>query len=190
MISETRAPIQASAGQPIRIDCEYRRHGATNIFMMIDPHRGWRNVDVTKRRTNVDFAHQMRRLVDQRYPDADVIRVVLDNLSTHTEASLYGTFEPAEARRILRRIEFHFTPKHGSWLNMAEIEIGIMKGQCLARRIGDIPTLVDELEVWQRQRNVAGTKINWLFDVAAARSKLKRRYPVPATSSDEFDQAA
>ena len=147
-------------------------------------------MEVTKRRTNGDFARQMQQLVDVHYPDAELVRVVLDNLSTHTEASLYETFEPAEARRILRRLEFHFTPKHGSWLNMAEIEIGTMKGQCLARRIGDVPTLKAELSAWQKERNADGAQIEWLFDVTAARATFKRRYPVPTSRSVATEAAA
>lgn len=177
LVEETRPPITASPGQPERYDYEYRRAGTSNIFLFFDRHRRWRHAKVTNTKTNTDFAECMRDLVDEHYPDADVVRVVLDNLSTHTEAALYKAFPPEEARRILRRIEFHYTPKHASWLNMVEIEIGVMQRQCLDRRIPNRDVLAAELAAWAHRRNDAGATINWLFDVDRARTKLGSRYP-------------
>ena len=177
LIGEARVPVAAKPGQPARLDYEYVRNGTANVFMMIDRHRKWRRAKVTDRRTAGDFAVCMRELVDDDYPDAEKIRVVLDNLSTHTPSSLYETFAPDEARRILRRLEFHYTPKHASWLNMVEIEIGVMVGQCLDRRIPDKATLASEVAHWEHQRNAEGATINWLFTVEKARKKLGRSYP-------------
>lgn len=177
LIGETRTPIPAAPGRPARVDSEYRRNGTANLFVFLDAHRPWRHVKVTEQRTSTDFAECMRDLVDTHYPTATRIRVVLDNLSTHSEAALYNTFEPAEARRILNRIEFHFTPKHASWLNMVEIEIGVLKSQCLDRRIEDAATLRREIGAWQRQRNASGARIEWLFTVEKARLKMGRAYP-------------
>ncbi|MEM8610367.1 MAG: IS630 family transposase [Myxococcota bacterium] len=179
LIGETRAPIAASPGRPERFDYEYRRNGTVNLFVFLDAHASWRHVKVTDRRESADFAECMRDLVDVHYPDAHRIRVVLDNLSTHREAALYRTFPAVEARRILRRIEFHFVPKHASWLNMVEIEIGVMKQQCLARRIGDRDVLHEELATWERARNDSGARIEWLFTVEKARAKMGRAYPIP-----------
>lgn len=179
LIGETRIPIPPKPGQPARIDYEYQRNGTVNLFMMVDAHKGWREVKVTDHRTNVDFAECMRDLVDEHYPTASRIRVVLDNLSTHSQAAVYETFPPDQARRILRRLEFHYTPKHGSWLNMAEIEISVLAGQCLDRRIPDKATMTAEVAAWVRQRNAAGARINWLFDVHKARTKMDRAYPTP-----------
>ena len=176
LIGESRVPVPARPGRKRRIDYEYKRNGTANIFAMVDRHRGWRHVEVTSRRTKSDFAEQMRNLVDTHYPDADKIRVVLDNLSTHTAAALYATFDPAEARRILRKLEFHFTPKHASWLNMVEIEIGVMSRQCLAQRIPDRATLESEVAAWKRQRNASSATIRWMFSVDDARIKMKRAY--------------
>ena len=147
-------------------------------FMFVDANRGWRHAKVTDRRTNVDFAHCMRELVDQHYPDADSIRVVLDNLSTHSRAALYQTFKPAEARRILNKIEFHFTPKHASWLNMVEIEIGVLVKQCLAKRIPTIEILRAQVDAWQKRRNRDRATINWIFTVDQARVKMANAYPI------------
>lgn len=177
MVGETRTPLPPKPGVPATYDYEYRRNGTANLFMFVDAHRGWRHVKPTRRRTNIDFAECMRDLVDEHYPDAPKIRVVLDNLSTHKAASLYEAFEPVEARRILRRIEFHFTPKHGSWLNMAEIEIGVLSSQCLDRRIGDRETLDREVQVWTLTRNAEEARINWMFRVEDARRKLGKVYP-------------
>jgi hypothetical protein len=177
LIQETRTPLPAAAGQPERYDYEYKRNGTRNLFMMSEPQAGWRRVAITARRTKVDFAQQMRWLVDERYPEAEVIRVVLDNLNTHKPASLYEAFAPAEARRIAKKLEFHYTPKHGSWLNMAEIELSVLQRQCLERRIGDEQTLKQEVAAWEKQRNEEQATIDWRFSVTDAREKLKRLYP-------------
>lgn len=179
LIGETRTPIPARPGQTKRVDYEYRRNGVANLFVFVNAHRPWREVKVTEQRTRYDFARCMRDLVDVHYPHARRIRVVLDNLSTHREAALYETFPADEARRILRRLEFHFVPKHASWLNMVEIEIGVLSKQCLAQRIPGILTLDRETRAWVERRNASGAKIDWLFDVDAARRKLGRAYPVP-----------
>lgn len=181
LIGEERVPIPLKPGKPARFDYEYVRNGTANVFMFVDAHRPWRHAKVTDRRANGDFAECMRDLVDVHYPKADRIRVVLDNLSTHTPTALYETFEPKEARRILRRLEFHYTPKHASWLNMVEIEIGVMVSQCLARRIPTKDILVAEVEAWERRRNRAKAQIKWLFTVERARAKLGRAYPSPTT---------
>ena len=181
LIGETRVPVPAQPGRPRRVDYEYERHGTANVFLCVDVHRPWRHATVTDHRTSLDFAVCMRDLVDQHYPEAARIRVVLDNLSTHTAAALYQAFEPAEAHRILSRLEFHFTPKHASWLNMVEIEIGVMVRQCLDRRIPDKFTLVAEIAAWERQRNADQARIHWLFTVDRARVKLSRVYPPPAS---------
>jgi transposase len=177
LIGEARLPIACAPGQPARVDYEYRRNGTANLFIFIDAHRPWRHVKVTDQRTCVDFAACMRDLVDVHYPDAARIRVVLDNLSTHSAAALYQSYSPEEARRILRRIEFHYVPKHASWLNMVEIEIGVLKGQCLDRRIGDKATLMREIAAWEQQRNAAGARVRWMFTVEKARQKMGRTYP-------------
>jgi transposase len=185
LIGEERVPVAAKPGKPARVDYEYIRNGTANVFMIIDRHRKWRHAKVTDRRAGSDFAFCMRELVDVHYPNAELIRVVLDNLSTHTPMSLYETFPPDEARRILRKIQFHYTPKHASWLNMAEIEIGVMVGQCLDRRIPDKVTLHAEVTQWERRRNDERATINWLFTVERARTKLGRSYPLfaqPTTS--------
>jgi len=183
LIGEARVPVRAEPGKRARFDYEYVRNGTANVYMFVDPNRGWRHAKVTDRRACSDFAACMRDLVDIHYPDAERIRVVLDNLSAHTPSALYQTFEPAEARRILTRLEFHFTPKHASWLNMVEIEIGVMVGQCLNRRIPDKATLVSEIAAWERRRNREGARIRWLFTVDRARGKLGRAYPRPAQSA-------
>ena len=177
LIGEIRQPIPPAPGQPERCDCEYRRNGTANLFVFLDAHRPWRHVKVTERRTARDFALCMRDLADTHYPGADLIRVVLDNLSTHTVGALYETFPAPEARRILQRIEFHSTPKHASWLNMVEIEISVLRGQCLDRRIGERDILVAEIAAWQKQRNVSGARIKWKFTTQKARAKLARAYP-------------
>ena len=177
LIGEARVPVVARPGKKARFDYEYVRNGTANVFMFVDAHRAWRRAKVTDRRTSHDFAECMRDLVDQHYPSADCIRVVLDNLSTHKPASLYEAFAPNEARRILRRLEFHYTPKHASWLNMVEIEIGVMVAQCLARRIPDKATLTAEVASWERRRNAELARINWLFTVERAREKLGHSYP-------------
>jgi transposase len=183
LIGEVRRPISATPGQLERYDCEYRRNGTANLFVFLDAHRSWRKVKVTDQRTACDFAQCMRDLVDLHYPQADLVRVVLDNLSTHSPGALYETFPAPEAHRILRRIEFHYTPKHASWLNMVEIEIGVLRNQCLDRRIGDRITLEAEVAAWERQRNVASARIKWMFTTQRARIKLLRAYPDPANES-------
>jgi len=183
LIGETRQPIPPAPGQPERYDCEYRRNGTANLFVFLDAHQPWRAVKVTDQHTASDFAHCMRDLVDRHYPQAEQIRVVLDNLATHTAAALYETFPAPEAHRVLRRLEFHHTPKHASWLNMVEIEIGVLRGQCLDRRIPDRQTLAAEVEAWQIKRNAAGAKVKWMFNTAKARVKLAKAYPDVANQS-------
>jgi transposase len=178
LIGETRIPIPVEPGKPTRVDYEYRRNGTANLFVLLDAHRPWRHVKTTDHRESADFAQCMRDLVDLHYPQASRIRVVLDNLSTHSEAALYRTFPADEARRVLRKIEFHYVPKHASWLNMVEIEIGVLKGQCLDRRIADRPTLEREISAWETSRNAAGARVRWLFTVERARLKMRRAYPV------------
>src|SRR5215204_4975311 len=163
LIGEVRQPIPATPGQLERYDYEYRRNGTVNLFVFLDANRPWRKVKVTERRTAEDYAQCMRELVDVHYPNADTIRVVQDNLSSHSAGALYQTFDPAEARRILRRLEFHYTPKHASWLNMVEIEIGVLRGQCLDRRIDHPEDLNCEIGAWERQRNATGARIKWMF---------------------------
>ncbi len=177
LIKETRTPVPAQPGQPARFDYEYHREGTRNLFLFIEPQAGFRHVTVTPQRTMIDFAHQMKWLVDVAYPKAEVIRLVLDNLNTHKAASLYEAFEPAEARRIVKKLEFHYTPKHGSWLNMAEIELSVLQRQCLARRLPDEATLTGEVAAWEKQRNEQQATIDWRFSVTDAREKLKRLYP-------------
>ena len=183
LIAETRQPLPSKSGQPQRFDYEYQRNGTANLFMFFQPWLGWRHVRVTDRRTKIDFAECMRYLVDELFPEADQVVVVLDNLNTHTPAALYEAFEPAEAKRILDRLEFHYTPKHGSWLNMVEIEIGVLCEQCLAERIPDEETLCPEIDAWEMTRNQQRATINWQFTTVDARNKLKRLYPVISKSS-------
>ena len=177
LIKETRAPVPTKPGQVTRYDYEYERNGTRNLFLFCEPQAGWRHIVVTEQRTMHDFAQQMKWLVDEAYPDADLIRVVLDNLNTHKLASLYETFAPAEARRIAKKLEFHYTPKHGSWLNMAELEFSVLSRQCLDRRIPDETTLICELQAYEERRNVAKAKITWRFASEQARVKLQRLYP-------------
>jgi transposase len=177
LISETRYPLPAQPGQPARYDYEYRRQGTANLFLFVQPLRGWRQVNVTARRTKRDFAVQMHQLVDVHFPEADRIKLVVDNLNTHTPAALYETFAPSEARRITRKLEFHYTPKHGSWLNMAECELAVLARQCLDRRLPDSETLRREIAAWQAPRNRNHTRIDWCFSTTDARVKLKRLYP-------------
>jgi transposase len=185
LIGETRVPIAAEPGKPARIDCEYRRNGTANLFVFLDAHQPWRHVKVTEQRTACDFAHCMRDLVDLHYPKARRIRVVMDNLSSHSASALYQSFGPGEARRLLRRLEFHYVPKHASWLNMVEIEIGVLKRQCLDRRIADKATLVREIASWQRARNESRARVRWMFTVEKARAKMGRAYPpVPAPAAN------
>lgn len=177
LVGETRQPLPAAPGQPARYDYEYHRNGVCNLFLFCEPLAGWRHVEITERRTQHDWAWAMKTLVDDYYPAADRIRVVLDNLNTHVPASLYATFPPAEAHRLLRRLEFHHTPKHGSWLNMAELEFSVLSRQCLDRRIGTQATLVREVAAWEAARNADPTPVDWRFTTRDARIKLKRLYP-------------
>lgn len=177
LISETRAPLPMEAGQAERYDYEYRRMGTCNLFLFFNPFVGQRRVKVTERRTKQDFAQCMKELVDIDYPEAEVIRVILDQLNTHTKAALYETFEPEEARRIARKLEFHHTPKHGSWLNMAEIEFSVVDRQCLDRWLAAIETVQAEVDAWQEPRNEQRIGIDWQFTTEKARQKLERLYP-------------
>ena len=184
LIGEVRQPIPPEPGQLERYDCEYRRNGTVNLFVFLDAHRPWRRVKVTSQRTATDFAACMRELVDVDFPQAEQVRVVMDNLSTHTPGALYEAFSPPEARRLLRRLEFHFTPKHASWLNMAEIESGVLRGQCLDRRIDHRERLKREIAAWERQRNAAGARVKWMFTTEKARAKMGRAYPMPSSTLD------
>ena len=177
LLGHVRPPIPAAPGQPRREDFEYRREGTRNLFLACEPRAGWRQVAVTARRTKEDFAHQMRWLVDEAYPETPVVRVVLDNLNTHRMAPLYEVFPAAEARRIAKRLEFHYTPKHGSWLNMAEIELSVVSRCCLKQRLPDEDTLRREVQALVAERNAAGATINWTFNSQDARAKLHRLYP-------------
>jgi transposase len=185
LIGEVRKPIAAAPGQIERVDYEYRRCGTVNLFVAIDAHRPWRKVSVTQQRTAQDYAERLRELVDVDYPGATCIRVVQDNLSTHTPGALYEAFPAPEAHRLLERLEFHYTPKHASWLNMVEIEIGVLKGQCLDRRIDDRVELEREIAAWQRRRNAAGARVKWMFTTEKARAKMGRAYPKPAAKLDQ-----
>ena len=180
LVAETRTPLPAAPGRAQRYDYEYQRNGVGNIFTTVEPLAGWRHVEVTERRTAVDFAHQMRWLVDEAYPDAELIRVVLDNLNTHTTASLYAAFPAAEARRLARKLEFHHTPVHGSWLNIAECELAVLATQCLDRRLPDLTTVRSEVSAWEARRNQERPTIRWHFTLGQARRKLKHLYPHPA----------
>ena len=177
LLADVREPLPAQPGRPRRQDYEYRRGGTRNLFLFCEPLAGWRHVAITERRTMVDFAHQMRWLVDVAYPDATVVRVVLDNLNTHRMASLYETFPAAEARRIVKRLEFHHTPKHASWLNMAEIEFSALSRACLKGRNPDADALQRAIIAYQTRRNAARIPINWRFGTDDARTKLHRFYP-------------
>lgn len=177
MIGEVRIPIPCKPGHPARIDDEYVRNGVAEIFMEVEPLAGRRHVAVTERRTRKDWAQQIKQMLDERYPEAVKVRLVMDNLNTHQIASLYEAFEAREARRLAERLEIHYTPKHGSWLNMAEIELSALKNQCLDRRIANMLTMQTEVAAWQNDRNNAIRKIDWQFTTADARIKLKRLYP-------------
>lgn len=177
LLADVLAPLGAMPGQPRRYDYEYARQGTANLFIMCQPLVGWREVKATRQRKKTDFAACMKDLVDVHFPEADFIDVVLDNLNTHSPAALYEAFPPDEARRLLRKLVFHYTPKHGSWLNMAEIEISILSRQCLKQRIGSLERLQTVVQDWTRHRNAQAAKINWCFDVSHARTKLTRLYP-------------
>lgn len=174
---ETRFPLLAQPGETAKFDYEYERNGVSNLFMLFAPLSGWRHVGVTDRRTKIDWAILIRELVDVHYPGKRKIVLVMDNLNTHKLSSLYQAFEPTEAHRIAQRLEIHYTPKHGSWLNMAEIEIGVMTRQCLNRRINDQETLKCEIKAWQDERNKQAVQVNWRFTTEDARVKLKSLYP-------------
>jgi DDE superfamily endonuclease len=177
LLGEVREPLPRQPGQPERVDHEYERHGTANLFLLSEPLRGWRHVQVTDQRRRVDFAHVIQELVDVYYPDAEIIVLALDNLNTHSPASLYEAFDPAEAKRLADKLEIHYTPKHGSWLNMAEIELSVLARQCLAGRIADKPTLIEQVAAWEEERNRHSVRIDWRFTTADARIKLKRLYP-------------
>jgi hypothetical protein len=178
LVAETLDPIPMEPGEPRRYDYQYERQGVNNLFMFFEPLTSWRHVEVTERRTAIDYAQQMKYLVDERYPDAAKITVIHDQLNTHVPASLYKAFPPAEARRLLDKLEFHYTPKHGSWLNMAEIELSVLARQCLDRRIPDSETLKAEIADWEATRNASYKTVDWRFTTDDARIKLKRLYPV------------
>jgi transposase len=177
LLGETREPLPLAPGVPRRQDYEYERNGTSNLFMLFDPLLGRRRVKVTARRTKVDLAAMLREIVDVDYPEAEVVVLVMDNLNTHTLGALYEAFEPAEALRIARRLEIHYTPKHGSWLNMAEIELSVLARQCLGQRIPDVATLAEEVAAWEQRRNEAGARTDWRFTTEDARIKLKHLYP-------------
>ncbi len=178
LLQDVIAPQPCAPGHPAREDYEYERRGTCNLFMSFQPQQGWRQVTVTARRTNQDFAYQMQALVDEHFPDAAVIRVVLDNLNTHTPAALYQTFAPTEARRLTQKLEFHYTPKHGSWLNMVEIEWSVLVRQCLKQRLADRHTVQERVSRWATQRNQYRTSVDWRFTVQDARTKLVDLYPL------------
>jgi DDE superfamily endonuclease len=177
LIGDTRPPLPVRVSSPAKEDSEYVRNGTANLFMAFEPLAGRRMVEVTARRTAVDFARFLKRLLDEVYPTARKVVLVTDNLNTHCAGSLYEAFEPSEARRLVERIEWHYTPKHGSWLNMAEIELSVLARQCLDRRIPDAETLTREVAAWEQRRNAAAVKANWQFTTADARVKLKKLYP-------------
>jgi hypothetical protein len=177
LLKETRVKVPAASGRPERIDYEYERNGVGTLFMMLAPHLGWRRVEVTARKTRIDYAHMLRDLSDVHFVEAEKIILVQDNLNTHDPASLYETFPPDEARRLRERFEFHYTPKHGSWLNMAECELSVLGRQCLARRIPNMASLEREIRAWNTVRDCVAKAYQWQFTSADARIKLKRLYP-------------
>lgn len=177
LIEEVREPLAVTPGRPARYDSHYRRRGVANLFIAFEPLAGRRRLEVTSRRTRADFARFLKRVVDEDYPQADKIVLIMDNLNTHEVASLYHAFEPAEARRIARKLEIHPTPTHGSWLNVAEVELSVLERQCLDRRIGDDATLEGEVAAWANKRNGQKARVNWRFTTADARIRLRRLYP-------------
>jgi hypothetical protein len=177
LIGDVRSPLPVRADKPARHDSEYLRRGVANLFMAFEPLAGKRHVEVTDRKTSIDFAWLLRMLSDERYPNAKQLVLVCDNLSTHTPAALYEAFAPEDARRLARRFEWHYTPKHGSWLDVAEMELSILSRQCLDRRIPDMPTLKREVSSWELTRNAAEVKVNWQFKTSDARIKLRSLYP-------------
>jgi transposase len=182
LVSETRVPLPPEPGKPERYDYEYKREGTCNLFAFFQPLQGWRHIKVTQRRTSEDFALCMQYLVDVLFPEAARIHLVLDNLNTHTPAALYQTFSPQEALRILSKLEFHYTPKHGSWLNMVELEFSVLSRQCLERRIPSITKLQQEIDAWEQERNQNRAMVNWRFSTVDARTKFQRLYPTPSLS--------
>jgi transposase len=177
LVGEVREPLAAGPARPARYDYEYERNGTANLFIVCEPLAGWRHISVTEQRTKLDWAQCIKELVDLHYPGAEKIILVLDNLNTHTPAALYEAFDPAEARRLLEKLEIHYTPKHGSWLNMAEIELSVLARQCLEQRIPDRETLTGEVSAWEDERNAAESSIDWRFTTTDARIKLKHLYP-------------
>lgn len=177
LIGEVRDPIPCKPGHPVHIDDEYVRNGVVEIFIEVEPLGGKRHVAITEHRTRKDWALQIKGMLDERYPDVKKVRLVMDNLNTHSIVSLYETFEPQEARRLMERLDIHYTPKHGSWLNMAEIELSALKGQCLNRRIVDMATMQSEVSAWQLNRNNSSKNISWQFTTSDARINLKKLYP-------------
>jgi hypothetical protein len=177
LVSSTRTTIPVAPGKPLKVDDEYVRHGVADIFMAVEPLAGQRFVSITERRTRIDWAVFIKNLLDMKYPNANKVILVMDNLNTHGIASFYEAFTPEEALRLAGRLEIHYTPKHGSWLNMAEIELSVLVGQCLDRRIADIKTMKDEVEAWEKDRNNMGADISWRFMTEDARIKLRRLYP-------------
>lgn len=178
LVGETKPSIPAGRGHAKRVDYEYRRNGTVNLFVFMQPRGGWRMVRPTDHRTRMDWALVVRELLDVHFPDAEIIRLVMDNLNTHSLGSLYEAFEPSEARRLAKRLEIHYTPKHASWLNIAENEIGVLSSQCLDRRIEDCEEFRREVAAWERERNAKRVEVNWKFTVEMARVKLRRVYPV------------
>jgi transposase len=177
LLRDTREPLPMEPGRPERRDYEYERGGVANVFMFMEPLAGRRWIDITEHRTKGDWAHQIEELLDVRYPEAEKIVLVMENLNTHTPASLYETFEPEEAKRLAEKLQIHYTPKHGSWLNMAEIELSVLSRQCLERRVPDFEALEREANAWQDRRDGAGITVDWRFSTDDARIKLKRLYP-------------
>jgi hypothetical protein len=184
LVAETRLPVAMQPGRPARIDCEYERNGTANLFMMFAPIEGWRHVKVTDRRTAIDYAQVLKDLADVHFAKAETIVLVQDNLNTHAAASLYQAFPAAEARRLVERFEWHYTPKHGSWLNLAESELGVLAAQCLDRRIPDEPTIAGEVAAWVEKRNTHRAVADWRFTTRDARVKLKSLYPFTLNESD------
>jgi hypothetical protein len=178
MVSETRLPLPMQTGKPLRFDFEYQREGTCNLFMFLQPLAGWRHVKVTDRRTKQDFAWCMKDVVEIHFPEAKKIRVVLDNLNTHSPAAFYEAFPPEQARQLTRKLEFHYTPEHSSWLNMAEVEISVLTSQCLDRRLSSKKIVESEVGAWEADRNAAKATIDWRFTIPNARDKLKKLYPV------------
>ena len=178
LVSETQTPLPLQPGKPRRYDYEYRREGTCNLFIFLEPLAGWRHMKVTARRTKQDFAVCMNEMIEVHWPTAQKVRVVLDNLNTHTPAALYERYPPEKARQLVKKLEFHYTPKHSSWLDMAEVEISVLTGQCLDRRIGHPKLLESEVAAWETERNDRRATIDWRFTIPKARDKLKRLYPV------------